>query len=86
MPGEMREKLRRIGFGGAGPMRELEAAWRADPERVEGWLEYVLAERRRGKPLGGGFLLSSIRSGEAAPPDPEREERWRYIEGDHVRY
>ncbi|MCX7855165.1 MAG: hypothetical protein N2556_04175, partial [Anaerolineae bacterium] len=42
LPEGLREKLRRIGFSGMGPMRELEAAWRAEPERVEGWVEYVL--------------------------------------------
>ncbi|MBC7228669.1 MAG: hypothetical protein H5T61_15790, partial [Thermoflexales bacterium] len=85
LPEGLREKLRWIGFSGAGPMRELEAAWQRDPERVEGWVEYVLEERRRGKSLGGGYLLQSIRSGEPAPPDPGREDRRRYIEGDHVR-
>lgn len=85
LPDTLRHKLAAIGFHGNGPLRELAAAWGQDPERVEGWIEYTLQERRKGKNLGGGFLLSKIRSGEPAP-DPEREERWRYIEGDHVRY
>ena len=87
LPEDLLEKLGRIGFCGPGPMRELREAWRRNPERVRGWVEYVLSENERGRDLGGGYLLKALRSGEDPPRGwrPE-DDRRRYIEGDHVLY
>jgi len=87
LPEDLLEKLGRIGFCGPGPMRELREAWRRNPERVRGWVEYVLSEIERGRDLGGGYLLDVLRSGDDPPRGwrPE-DDRRRYIEGDHVLY
>jgi hypothetical protein len=87
LPEDLLEKLGRIGFCGPGPMRELREAWRRNPERVRGWVEYMLSEIERGRDLGGGYLLEVLRSGEDPPRGRRPEDdRRRYIEGDHVRY
>jgi DNA-binding transcriptional ArsR family regulator len=87
LPEDLLEKLGRIGFCGPGPMRELREAWRRNPERVRGWVEYVLSEIERGRDLGGGYLLKALRSGEDPPRGRRPEDdRRRYIEGDHVLY
>ncbi len=87
LPEDLLEKLGRIGFCGPGPMRELREAWRRNPERVRGWVEYMLSEIARGRDLGGGYLLEALRSGDDPPRGrgPE-DDRRRYIEGDHVLY
>ena len=87
LPEDLLEKLGRIGFCGPGPMRELREAWRRNPERVRGWVEYMLSEIERGRDLGGGYLLKALRSGEDPPRGRRPEDdRRRYIEGDHVLY
>jgi hypothetical protein len=66
LPDDLRAQLDRLGLRGKGPRREVTQAWKADPERVEGWVRHVL----RNKEIGVGLFLTMIREGEPAPEDP----------------
>jgi hypothetical protein len=66
LPDDLRAQLDRLGLRGKGPRREVTQAWEADPDRVEGWVRYVL----RNKDVGVGLFRTMIREGEPAPEDP----------------
>ncbi len=79
LPDALRGQLDRLGLVGDGPRREVAEAWAEEPERVQGWVDYVLREQE----LGPGFLLTMIRSGEPAP-GRETDNRQRYIGGEYA--
>ena len=83
LPEGLREKLDQVGLVGPGPRCEVADAWAADPQRVETWVEYVLAR----PDLGPGFLLMAVRSDEPAPVEPSRADlRQQYISGEYAKY
>lgn len=82
IPEGIRKKLTELGW--RGPLEDVEAAWREDPERVRQWLWYAGV---RG--WSGALLRTVLRNAGEYPPELEpgsELSRRRYVEGPYAEY
>jgi len=86
LPEDLKDNLIELGIRGGTARGEILKFYAEDPERVRGWVDYVLAHRGD-YTSPAGFLLSMLRSGDPPPEANQDEDNpRRYITGRYAAF